>query len=284
MTTTTEDDQELDEFNEAFAELRLDRPDSTFEEERAIAGTFVANFGRLSDWFEEPHLTTVQFSYAQMAQSGSAGASALSQLGHWSVSRGDPRDEPPADYDYHRNGPDGCTICTYLEACLAIKVAFDDELCEHCQLDVDSHEITPDPAGEPFAWCLSTWQRAVPFVHEAADIGGDDQISDAWESRWWAPLTDGTFAVITRYYYVVERDGRRFLEEQTEYMWCRDHEHPGDTEINADGMYREVDPEGDTVDEGTDTKFFAEQAPYPSLTEWDEYAPASARGLLAPAQ
>lgn len=274
-TLTAEEQADLDAFNEAWQQIRLHRPDRTVDSELKLAGGFVADFGTLGDWFEEPQLSMVQFMQAR--------GSAVSFLGHWSVQRGDPTEEPKEDFFHHLNTPAGCKVCTYLEKALELHRSFADDDCEHCGLGIDAHEIVPDGAsGEPFAACLSPWQRREPWTHTAADAGGPDQISPvAYDASWWAKLTDGTFALITRSYYVIDRDGRVFLEEQTEYMWCRDLTDPGTSEINAEYTYEEVDTGGEQVDEDTDVEAYARDAEAPGLEEWDENAPESARGMLA---
>lgn len=271
--TVDMDEETVAEVNEAIQELRAHRPDTTFEQELALAGAFVAHFGSLGSLFEEPELTAAQFSMS--------GQAAWSLLGHWSVERGDPTDEPKSGFEEHSTGANGCDVCQYLEKCLELRESFEYEFCEECGLDVQYHAIGPDPIGLPHAYCVSPWVRVDPLVHEAADAGGDDQISPvAYEARWQAKLTDGTFALITRYFYVIDRDGRVFVEEQTEYLVCTDPSDPGSTEINAEYTYNEVEHDG-PINEHTDVKTLAFHAEAPGLDEWDEFAPEFARGLLA---
>lgn len=280
-TLTEEEQADLEEFTEAWNALRLHRPDRTVDSELLLAGTFVANFGTLADWFDD-NLPVVQFSQA--------GTSAVAFLGHWSVERGDPEDEPVPNFYLHLSapagfsGPAGCKICTYLEKALELHRAFDDEDCEHCGLGVGAHQIVPDGAvGEPFAACLSPWERRDPWTFTAADAGGPDQLSNvAYESRWSAKLTDNSYGVITRYFYVIDRDGEVFLEEQTEYMWCTDPAHPGDTEIDAEYTYNRVDTGDDVLDHQTDMEEYARDAEAPGLDEWRERAPKHAPDILPP--
>lgn len=92
------------------------------------------------------------------------------------------------------------------------------------------------------------WHRAVPAVTKAGDVGGDSQVGEAYETRWWWPLADGSgFATMSRYFYVAERDGHRFVESHTEYNACRDWADPGSTELwSGQSTYTECD--GDPTD------------------------------------
>lgn len=74
------------------------------------------------------------------------------------------------------------------------------------------------------------WNRVGDGVLKAGDVGGDGQVGEAFEARWWHPLADGTFAVISRYYYVAERGGQLVLEGYTEYLVCASLDDPGSTE------------------------------------------------------
>lgn len=261
--------------NEAITEIRMHRPGSTFEQELALAGAFVAHFGSLGGLFDEPQLSTTQFSMA--------GTAAWSFIGHWSVERGDPADEPKAGFEAHCTRGAGCGICQDLERFLQLHEAFEYENCEECGLGVTSHAIGKDQIGLPRAYCVSPWVRVDPLAHEAADAGGDYQISDAYDARWIAPLTDGNTAVITRYFYVLDIEGRVFLEEKTEYLVCTGVNEEGSVtgeEVGSEEVRQDVHVD-DGAGSGTDTKWYAEQAEPPGLDEWDDNAPEFARGMLA---
>ncbi|BDZ52397.1 hypothetical protein GCM10025867_46380 (plasmid) [Frondihabitans sucicola] len=96
---------------------------------------------------------------------------------------------------------------------------------------------------------------------DSGDVGGDYQASAAASRRFWRQLPDGTFCVITSYYYATQKyyeldaegnrtgsesddaesfdSAERFvdIENMTEYLWCTDREDPGSTEINSNYKY-----------------------------------------------
>lgn len=72
----------------------------------------------------------------------------------------------------------------------------------------------------------------------AGDVGGDAQISEAWEARFVRVLPDGQYAVVTRYFYVAGGPFR--LERQTAYTVCTDPNAPGDTEVWSDHRFETV--------------------------------------------
>jgi hypothetical protein len=120
------------------------------------------------------------------------------------------------------------------------------------------------------SWCREPWTRTDPLVGEGGTCGGDDQISDSYTAQWTAPLSDGTFAVVTSYFYLVERDGRVFIERQDEYLTCRDLAAPGDTEIESEAGYHEVpcdEPERE------DLVALVAGAADPEPGEYDHYLP-----------
>lgn len=88
------------------------------------------------------------------------------------------------------------------------------------------------------------WTRVQPDVMRAGDVGGDDQVSEAYGARFWHPLADGRFAVIDRAFYVADHGQGPVLELQTEYVICRDWRRPFDTEEQSDARYTECDDEG----------------------------------------
>ena len=69
-----------------------------------------------------------------------------------------------------------------------------------------------------------------------ADVGGDHQASDCWETRY----TDACLgAVATVYWYAITLDNDTFgVEQQTELITCEDVTQPGDTETWSDADYR----------------------------------------------
>jgi hypothetical protein len=85
------------------------------------------------------------------------------------------------------------------------------------------------------------WTRVDPKVAVMGDIGGDTQVSEAYGARFWHPLAAGRFAVIDRAFYIAEHDGRRVLEQQTNYVVCRDWQRPFDTEERSDARHSECE-------------------------------------------
>src|SRR5262245_44315164 len=130
----TQSEIDLSTLNEAINELvDRQRENHPYGEELLVAGRFLAKFGPLGDLFDEPALSTIQFA--------GAGNSALSMLGHHSVERGDPNPDPSDPFEHSRN----CQVCDYLEGVLDLRMAFEYELCHECGLDLDAHDIAPDP-------------------------------------------------------------------------------------------------------------------------------------------
>lgn len=127
---------------------RQRRNDLDYTEELLLAGAFLARFGAflarfgpLGDLFEEPDLTRVQFV---------GGTSALSMLGHHSVEREDTKPQPPDWFEEHTHN---CDVCRFLESCIGVYMMFEFEYCHECGVDVDEHDIVPDPFGNAFAPC-----------------------------------------------------------------------------------------------------------------------------------
>jgi hypothetical protein len=106
----------------------------------------------------------------------------------------------------------------------------------------------------------STWERGDPLIHVAYPTC-DGVTSDAFDTRWARPLADGTFALITRTYYLVDRKDGRYMEEETEYLICRDLADPGGTEEHSEGIYRRDD-------DATDPEQCATHAEEPDDAEW----------------
>jgi hypothetical protein len=244
------------------------------ETELLTAGIFVADYGSLGDWWAD--LTDL---HQVRSWIGSLDA-AWSLISHWSVQRGDPTVDPPESFDEHEQT---CPHCKYLETALGIHMMFETENCYECGLDIDKHEIAPDALGLAHAWCCAVnWTRREPWVHGNNWPGGDNQKEDAWDCEWWTQLSDGTYGVVTRYFYVAadldvdsDTEGDSYIECRTEYMVCTDWDRPGDTEINSDQQYETVD---DTAT--MDTRELAMKAEEPTSAEWVAYAPEFAQQLL----
>jgi len=265
MTTET-DDKAL---QAAITELATRKDPYEFEEVLRGAGEFVARFGTFGDLFEEPGLTSAQFSGGQ--------GTAWYMLGHWSVERNDPRPQPPAEFGDHTAT---CQVCDYLEDVAGLRAVFEHENCHECGLGLDAHDIGRDQFGKPHAWCRTVWQRCEPLVSPGGDAA-EHQISDAYDTRWYAKLTDGTYALVTRTYYIARLDRRTFVECQNEYLICRDFADPGGTEYGSELVYQEVassDPSSE------DPRLLAAQASAPEPGEWRTHGPRWSPSLLAAAR
>ncbi len=115
-----------------------------------------------------------------------------------------------------------------------------------------------------------TFTRREPLVSPAGDQA-ENQVGDAFDARWAAPLSDGTWAVVTQAFYRVDFQGRRFVESQVEYLWCRDSADPGSSEINANTEY--IDHTDDVSD---DPRVLAEQVVHTTAEEWARFCPSGA--------
>jgi hypothetical protein len=79
---------------------------------------------------------------------------------------------------------------------------------------------------------------------DGCDHGGDVQVSNAWHRRFVRRAADGTWQVVTVYFYRAADDnsvhdwGPVWLEEQREYLVCTDLTDPGGSEITSE--YRHI--------------------------------------------
>ncbi len=112
---------------------------------------------------------------------------------------------------------------------------------------------------------MSDWSRVQPAVCAAGDVGGDAQVGEAWSARWVRALSDGTFGVVDRAFYVAEVDGGfPYVERRTEYLICTDPTDPGSSERWSDAVYDTVDGEA-----SDDLAYWAARhAEGPSVSEW----------------
>lgn len=115
------------------------------------------------------------------------------------------------------------------------------------------------------------FERRQPLVFHGTYDAAEYQVGDVFDVRWQAQLSDGTWALVTQAFYLADLDGRRFVESQVEYMWCRDPNDPGTSEINSDVQY--VDH---TSDVSGDPRVLAEQAVETTPEEWVRYKPCGA--------
>lgn len=274
MNRAIDPDDLMDAINK-LREVKHNGYDAT--EELLHAGDFVAQFGTFDELFEGVDLERAQH------WSGNP-AAAWAQLGHWSIERGDPTTtgEPDESFDAHEAL---CRTCKYLEQVYGIRSMYEYEMCDECGLDLEDHDISPDPIGLAHAWCRTVkWTRGDPPVFYGGDsMGGDKQYGDATETRWWTRLSDGTYGMVIRYYYQAadefdndnEPIGEVYVERCDEYMWCTDYTDPGSTEINSEYVYTKLD------DPATmDPRQLAIDSYEPEPGEWPSCAPEGARQLL----
>ena len=115
-----------------------------------------------------------------------------------------------------------------------------------------------------------TFTRQQPLVGAGGDAA-EYQVSDAFNARWNGRLSDGTWAVVTQTFYLADFEGRRFVESQVEYLWCRDPSDPGSTELSSDVQY--IDHTADVSDH---PRLLCEQAVDTVAAEWEQYRPGGA--------
>ena len=116
----------------------------------------------------------------------------------------------------------------------------------------------------------SPWQRVGPDVcPNGGDVGGDPQVTDAYNVRYHHRTNET--AVVNVYFYGVEgHDGRVCLEQQTEFITCRDRHDPGSTEIWADYAYAYPDTLSyDSADEAAARARKLAEAHGPQAIDWD---------------
>lgn len=236
----------------------------TAEDELLAAAEFVFRYGALGDTVDEPTLARFQFWV------GPPGA-AFTLIGHWSVSRNDPLDGKNLADDYI-NHARTCRVCDFLENTWDTRVMFEFENCATCGSGINSHAITMLPIGQPGMVCGGHWQRAEPTVEDAGEVSFRTQVGDAYRAKWFAPLADGSFAVVTRTYFVSNHDMRITLSRIDTYIICSDPNDPVRTWIDDDSNFVELDsdnPQAENLIQVTTDSF----SPEPG--EWQEYGPDS---------
>ena len=83
-------------------------------------------------------------------------------------------------------------------------------------------------------------------ICEAGDVGGDNQIGEAFNRRFYHPDKPGRLITVSVYAVNYENDAveggyELGIEEQIERMICRDIEDPGSTEEDCGYEYNAVD-------------------------------------------
>ena len=280
-TASTMTDAEFDAaVRAAIVELRA--PKQTYEpdEEMTTAAHFIIQFGALGDVYDEPGLTQLQFA-------GPSG-SGLNYLGHWSVQRNDGGKLPDPEFFQHQ---ERCRVCNFFEGILGIVDMFSAAACESCKGGIEVHDVMPAENGDVICNCRPVWERQQPLVSPAGDVA-EHQISDAFNARWALTLADGTYALVTRTYYIAHNTDDAvnttgvgsaydrkvpYVECQDEYLVCTDLTDPGGTEINSEIIYVEIESDDPL---GEDPEYLALTATAPEPGEWDERGPQFAVDLL----
>lgn len=116
------------------------------------------------------------------------------------------------------------------------------------------------------------WERREPLIAAAGDVGGDRQVSEAYDARWVRRLPVGCWLVASRAYYVAESDDGKAMVERTEYVVCSDPGDPGSTEIASSETHATV-TSAPPLDEAA-VQDAAREAWAPTNAEWNNQMPA----------
>lgn len=116
-----------------------------------------------------------------------------------------------------------------------------------------------------------TWERRYPLIAAAGHVGGDRQVSEAYEARWVRELPGGRWSVVSRVYHVAESGGGKAMLEQTEYVVCTDPGDPGATELASSDAQAVVTSEP-PLDEAA-VQDAAREAWPPTNAEWNNAMP-----------
>lgn len=247
------------------------------------AGLFAfrfGSFGQLYAGVDDELLATLQSTAHDVTRNQEAG---ITRLAHWSIARGEAGDVPgsyhqgPGVYDDHQ---DECGTCNFLEGVLGqLDLLINEAPCAECGGRAGVHDITIGEDGRPALVCLPpVFERDLPEVERGEDVGGDHQVGASYSARWVVKLTNDTYGMVTRTFYLGEDDDRRrYVCCVNEYLVCADDTKPGDTEIDFEESRQDVPVEDPTT---TNLPALAEQAAAPDEEEWVAYAPERARELL----
>jgi len=133
---------------------------------------------------------------------------------------------------------------------------------------------------------MSGWQRADPLVFTGKDVGGNDQFTDAFTTRWFREITRGVdpaadmfpdepslWAVVDSTFYGAREEGSTAqVEACFEAVICRDPDLPGDTELLSVAEYQNIAGDdrknADCSDERL-TQYASDDDP-PSDSWWNE--------------
>jgi hypothetical protein len=257
-------DNNMDELNEDLKALTDDQEAGDYDEELGTAANFLFRYGPLGSYLEEPDLSRVQF--------WPVAGTALYLIGHHSVTRNDPRG-PGRDFPNHQ---ESCQPCAALETTLAFRQEFEEELCAMCGGDVDAHGIKITDESLVKLVCVGQWQRNEPDVTDVGNVSFDTQIGpSAYRAAWSAPLADGSFAVVTRTYWVGKNDRRDgiVLYRDDDYIVCTDPADPAGTKVFETWNLEEVesdDPQAEDLVELAQESFPPEPGEWQD--GWDDYS------------
>lgn len=270
---TADIEHDIEAARAAFTALAVPRDEYHFNTELIAAGDFVAQYGILLDWFDGDELDAIRGS------AWPARHSAAAMLAHWSaesdwVAAGDDRVDTEHANAIFQGHVETCNVCAYLEAVhnLAAWLNEDAKGCGRCGRGVSGHEFGPwfpDGEGEPH-WgqalnsCLEPWQRAEPAALECQDLY-PYQVGEGYSAIWYAPLSDGRFAVTSRTFYVTQTgDDDQSVVLEHAYLICTDPAKPWDSSIVEISFDEEMDDDPDSYD----LKVMAERCEGPGRGEW----------------
>lgn len=106
------------------------------------------------------------------------------------------------------------------------------------------------------------------------EVGGDEQVGEAYSRRFARRRDDGNHAVVTASYYLADHDPQRAAEPQDgpyrvirwiDYTTCSDPDNPGHTEITSDYTYDVVHRHGRADDDARRACLRFD----PTLIDWD---------------
>jgi hypothetical protein len=133
---------------------------------------------------------------------------------------------------------------------------------------------------------VSDWQRADPRVFTGSDMGGDDQFTAAFTTRWFRKITPSVdpaadafpdetslWAVVDSTYYGAREEGdTAHVEACFEAVICRDPNLPGDTELLYLSEYQNIAGDDDHDADCSDERLsrYASDDDAPTDAWWNE--------------
>ncbi len=133
---------------------------------------------------------------------------------------------------------------------------------------------------------MSAWERADPRVSTGNEMGGDDQFTTGFTTRWFRKITRGVdpaadtfpaepslWAVVdSTYYGSREEGGTAHVEACFEAVICRDPNFPGDTELLSVAEYQYIAADDEDDADCSDERLhqYASDDDAPSDQWWNE--------------